>query len=131
MNNYFQNQTPAKMISIEPREGGMHINYSIVRCYGSCLDHPQSPLQLKNGDYILMYQLDTSSVSSWLDNIGKVVCIASKRYGLLVKILTFYSPWAIRAKMMNPEQEFYIPLNDIEALFTIDQVVPERIMNQA
>jgi hypothetical protein len=66
-------KTPTGYVTIDEKELNPQYKYCIINMKGNCMDSDLSPLRIKDGDKILIHeiQLDWGSIAS---NVGKLVC---------------------------------------------------------
>ena len=104
--------------NVQSYEGQMWVN-----CKGSCLDSPQSPQRVKDGDIILMHPLP-------ITDMNILVCanrlIGFKLNGIFyVKYLSFVDiamRYTITIEQFNPIRKVVIPINQLEALYLVDDI---------
>lgn len=103
--------------------------YCWVGAVGDCLDSPDSPMRIKDGDKLLVHEIPLSEMEI-LIAVRKTVCIILKSGECYVKQLIFadFLSRSLTLRMYNPVKKLYLRIDKIKALFVVDDVVDGEYM---
>ena len=131
------NRPPPPPLICKVKRGSYHIvrffyffrmKYKL-RTHGDCLDSELSPIRIKDGDTLLAYTLD-----DWKANdealskyVGRIVGVAFKRGGGLVKILEKYDRKnrLVYLRQVNPNMVMCFSLSEIKDILIVEGLADE------
>lgn len=90
---------------------------------GNCLDSSDSPIRIKDGDAVLMHAIPTTE-NSIMFSVREIVCIKLYTGQMFIKHYVFgnFVSNQLIVRMYNPFKEFYVPINQIDEMFIVDEV---------
>ena len=103
------------------------LKYYIMVTNGDCMNSNQSPIRIKDGDYIICHY-----VESWFDAANRIIVFKTKG-ACYIKHLTFVDMvnGYICVKCYYPqEMELWVKMADVEMLSIVDKVCTNDVLNQ-
>lgn len=126
-------QTASRMIqlpSVEYEHPEHSSNYFIIRAFGDCLDSGRSPMRIKDDSYLLCREIDKNDfMAHWQDYRGQVLALfpIEGNQALIKQFTQLRASWFLRLKMFNPEKEFSIPIDWLQAIAVVERDVTQLV----
>ncbi|MDD3040198.1 hypothetical protein [Bacteroides sp.] len=105
--------------------------YCWIGAVGDCLDSPDNPRPIKDGDKLLVHEIPLTEIEILMAT-RKTVCLVLKTGECYVKQLLFadFISRSLTLRMYNPLKKLYLSLDKIRAIFVVDDVVDNEYMTQ-
>ena len=106
-------------------------DYFASRIAGDCMNHEQSPMQIKGGDMLLCRRLDRREfLSNWQSYKGKIILLEPNtynslniNYSLVKQFVEVLHGWFIVMRMYNPPRVFDIPADEVKSIAIVEQIL--------